>query len=65
MKLGPVMLINLVIVDVLPLFTWLGGVYSSTVKQMLVVKTTCGDTVWKSLNWLVISSEKELDVTTL
>ena len=22
------------------------------------VKTTCGDTMWKSLNWVVISSEK-------
>ena len=25
---------------------------------------TCGDTMWKSFNWVIISSEKELEVAT-
>ena len=34
-------------------------------KNISKVKTTCGDTIWNSLNWVVISSEKELEVTAL
>ena len=37
------------------------------VRKITKVKTTCGDTMWKSLNWVVISSEKnwrlQLDVS--
>ena len=37
------------------------------VRKISKVKTTCGDTMWKSLNWVVISSEKnwrlQLDVS--
>ena len=37
------------------------------VRKISTVKTTCGDTAWKSLNWVVISSEKnwrlQLDVS--
>ena len=28
------------------------------VRKISKVKTTCSDTMWKSLNWVVISSEK-------
>ena len=34
------------------------------VRKISKEKTTCGDTMWKSFNWVVISSEKELEVTT-
>ena len=42
--------------------------YSITIIAFLTsnkIKTTCGDTMGKSLNWVVIRSEKELEVTTL
>ena len=35
------------------------------ISKISQVTTTCGDTVWNSLNWVVISSERELEVTTL
>ena len=34
------------------------------VREISELKTTCGDTMWNSLNWVVISFEKELEVTT-
>ena len=34
------------------------------VRKISKVKTPCGDTMWKSLNWVVISSEKEPEVST-
>ena len=47
------------------LFTKFGGILFLYLRlRISKVKTTCGDTMWKSLSWVVISSEKELEVTT-